>query len=125
MTRIKVSFGILGILVGLSIFFSVWINNRCSHMLDEITIIFQLLDSGETEQAVHRSENLDNEWNSFRKKATIMLKNNELTEVDCISSGIPYLIENDNDESYARLMELQHMLTMIKSGEVPTITRIL
>lgn len=125
MTRIKVSFGILGILVGLSIFFSVWINNRCGHMLDEITIIFQLLDSGETEQAVHRSENLDNEWNSFRKKATVMLKNNELTEVDCISSGIPYLIENDNDESYARLMELQHMLIMIKSGEVPTITRIL
>ncbi len=125
MTRIKISFGILCVLVGLSIFFSLWINNRCCYMLDEITAICQLLDDGETQQAVQRAESLDNEWNSFRKKATIMLKNNDLTEIDCISSGIPYLIENDNDESYARLMEFEHMLKMIKDGEVPTITRVL
>lgn len=125
MTRIKISIGILCVLVGLSIFFAVWINTRCSHMLDEITGICQLLDNGETEKAVQRAETLDNEWNSFRKKATVMLKNNELTEIDCISSGIPYLIENDNDESYARLMEFQHMLTMIKNGEVPALTRVL
>lgn len=125
MTRIKISAGILCVLVGISIFFAVWINNRCSHMLDEITAICQLLDDGNNSQAMQRAEELDNEWNSFRKTATVMLKNNELTEVDCISSGIPYLIENDNDESYARLMEFQHMLTMIKDGEVPSVTRIL
>lgn len=125
MTRIKISAGILCVLVGISIFFAVWINNRCSHMLDEITAICQLLDDGNNSQAMKRAEELDNEWNSFRKTATVMLKNNELTEVDCISSGIPYLIENDNDESYARLMEFQHMLTMIKDGEVPSVTRIL
>lgn len=125
MTRIKISAGILCVLVGISIFFAVWINNRCSHMLDEITAICQLLDDGKNSQAMQRAEALDNEWNSFRKTATVMLKNNELTEVDCISSGIPYLIENDNDESYARLMEFQHMLTMIKDGEVPSVTRIL
>lgn len=125
MTRIKISAGILCVLVGISIFFAVWINNRCSHMLDEITAICQLLDDGKNSQAMKRAEELDNEWNSFRKTATVMLKNNELTEVDCISSGIPYLIENDNDESYARLMEFQHMLTMIKDGEVPSVTRIL
>lgn len=94
-------------------------------MLDEITGICQLLDDGKKQQAVQRAEALDNEWNSFRKKATVMLKNNELTEIDCISSGIPYLIENDNDESYARLMEFQHMLNMLKGGEIPAITRIL
>lgn len=125
MTRIKISSGILCVLVGLSVFFAVWINNRCSYMLDEITAICRLLDEGETEQAVKRAEDLDNTWNGFRKKATVMLKNNELTEIDCISSGIPYLIENDNDESYARLMEFQHMLTMLKDGEVPTLTRVL
>ncbi|MDE6501631.1 MAG: DUF4363 family protein [Ruminococcus sp.] len=125
MTRIKISIVILCLLVGLSIFFAVWINNRCGYMLDEITYICQLLDNDETEKAVKRAETLDNEWNDFRKKATIMLKNDELTEIDCISAGIPYLIENDNNESYARLMEFQHMLTMLKSGEVPTITRIL
>lgn len=125
MARIKISFGILGLLVGISIFFSVWINSKCNYMLDEITTICQLLDEGKTTIATERAELLDSEWNSFRKKATVMLKNNELTEIDCISSGIPYLIKNDNDESYTRLMELQHMLTMIKDGEVPTITRVL
>lgn len=125
MTRIKISTGILCVLVGISIFFATWINNRCSYMLDEITGICQLLDDGKTAQAVQRAEYLDNEWNKFRKKATVMLKNNELTEIDCISSGIPYLIENDNDESYARLMEFQHMLIMLKDGEVPAVTRVL
>lgn len=125
MTRIKISTCILCVLVGISIFFAVWINNRCCYMLDEITGICRLLDDGKTEQAAQRAEYLDNEWNKFRKKATIMLKNNELTEIDCISSGIPYLIENDNDESYARLMEFQHMLIMLKDGEVPAVTRVL
>lgn len=125
MARIKISSGILCVLVGLSIFFAVWINNRCSYMLSEITEICSLLDSGDTERAVQLAESLDEEWNNFRKKATVMLKNNELTEIDCISSGIPYLIENDNDESYAKLMEFQYMLIMIKDGEVPTLTRVL
>ncbi|MDE5556679.1 MAG: DUF4363 family protein [Ruminococcus sp.] len=125
MTRIKISIGILSIMIGMSIFSAVWINSKCSHMLDEITVICSFLDEGKTSQAVERAEFLDNEWNNFRKKATILLKNNELTEIDCISSGIPFLIENDNDESYARLMELQHMLVMLKDGEVPAITRVL
>lgn len=125
MTRIKISFGILSILIGLSIFFSVWINKKCNCMIDEISDIYQLLENGETSLATQHAEILDNMWNNFRKTATIMIKNNELTNIDCISAGIPYLIKNDNDESYARLIELQHMLTMIKENEVPTITRVL
>lgn len=125
MTRIKISFGILGILIGLSIFFSVWINYKCDDMLDEITNICQLLDSEETKMAIQYAEHLDNEWNNFRKKAIVMLKNDELTEIDCISSGIPYLIENDNDECYARLMEFKNMLIMIKEGEIPKLMKVL
>ncbi|MDE6666325.1 MAG: DUF4363 family protein [Ruminococcus sp.] len=125
MTRIKISVGILCVLVGLSIFFGIWINNRCSYMLDEISEIYELLDSGEINQALSSAKKLDDDWDSFRKKATVMLKNNELTEVDCISSGIPYLIENNSDETYSRLMEFQHMLEMLKGGEIPTLTRIL
>lgn len=94
-------------------------------MIDEISDIYQLLENGETSLATQHAEILDNMWNNFRKTATIMIKNNELTNIDCISAGIPYLIKNDNDESYARLIELQHMLTMIKENEVPTITRVL
>lgn len=94
-------------------------------MLDEISEIYELLDSGEINQALSSAKKLDGDWDSFRKKATVMLKNNELTEVDCISSGIPYLIENNSDETYSRLMEFQHMLEMLKGGEIPTLTRIL
>ena len=125
MTRIKISFGILGILIGFSIFFSVWINKKCNYMLDEISNIYQLLENGETSLATQHAEMLDNKWSNFRKTATIMIKNNELTDIDCISAGIPNLIKNDNDESYARLMEFQHLLIMIKENEIPTITRVL
>ncbi|MDE5582094.1 MAG: DUF4363 family protein [Ruminococcus sp.] len=125
MTRIKISIGILALLIGLSIFFGIWINNKCDDMLDEISTVFTLLNNSETEKALSASDNLNSHWKSFRKKAAVMLKNNELTEIDCISSGIPYLIENGSDEVHSRLMEFQHMLEMLKSSESPTITRIL
>ncbi len=125
MTRIKISTGILCLLVGVSIFFSIWINSRCSYMLDEISEIYELLDSGDTDKAVSSAKKLDENWNSFRRKATVMVKNNELTDIDCISAGIPYLIKNDSDEAHSRLIELRHMLEMLKGGEIPTWTRIL
>lgn len=125
MARIKISIGILCLMIGMSIFSAVWVNKKCSHMLDEITVICRFLDEGDNSQAARLAESFDNEWNNFRKKATLLLKNNELTEIDCISSGIPYLIENDNDESYSRLMELQHMIIMLRDGEVPALTRVL
>lgn len=125
MTRIKISIGILCIMIGLSIFSAVWINRKCSHMLDEITIICGFLDEGKNSQAVQCAESLNNEWIDFRKKATILIKKNELAEIDCISSGIPFLIENDSDESYALLMELKNMLAVIKNSGVPEISRIL
>ncbi|MBO5105048.1 MAG: DUF4363 family protein [Ruminococcus sp.] len=125
MTRIKISIGILCLLVGISIFFGIWINSRCSYMIGEIAEIYEFLDSGDTEKAVYSAKKLDDNWNGFRKKATIMIKNNELTEIDCISSGIPYLIENDSDEAHSRLTEMRHMLEMLKGGETPSLTRIL
>lgn len=125
MTRIKISIGILCVMIGMSIFSAVWVNRKCIHMLEETTNIRLLLDDGKNAEAVRCAENLDNEWNDFREKAVLLLKNDELTEIDCISSGIPYLIENDNDESYARLMELQHMLVMLKDGEIPALSRVL
>lgn len=125
MTRIKISICLLCVMVGISIFSAVWISRKCSHMLDETTNIRQLLDDGKISEAVRCAENLDSEWNVFRKKAVMLLRNDQLTEIDCISSGIPYLIENDNDESYVKLMELQHMLVTLKDSEIPNFSRIL
>ena len=125
MTRIKISIGILCLLVGISIFFGIWINSRCSYMIGEIAEIYEFLDSGDTEKAVYSAKKLDDNGIGVRKKATIMIKNNELTEIDCISSGIPYLIENDSDEAHSRLTEMRHMLEMLKGGETPSLTRIL
>ncbi|MDE6424784.1 MAG: DUF4363 family protein [Ruminococcus sp.] len=125
MTRIKISICILCVMIGISIFSAIWINKKCVHMLDETTNILQLLDDGKTSEAVRCSENLDSEWNVFRKKSVMLLRNDQLTEIDCICSGISYLIEKDSDESYSRLMELQHMLVMLKDGEIPSISRIL
>lgn len=125
MTRIKISVGILAVLIGLSAFFGIWINIKCNDMLGEISTVFEFLDNGDTEKAVSASENLDRHWNDFRKKASVMLKNNDLTEIDCISSGIPYLIENGSDEAHSRLVEFRHMLQMLKNGEIPTLIHIL
>ena len=94
-------------------------------MIQEITVICQLLDNGNSAEALNRAEIFDTDWNNFRNKATVILKNDLLTEIDCISAGIPYLIRNDNDESYTQLMELQHIIFTLKNGEIPAFPRIL
>lgn len=125
MTRIRISICILCVMIGISIFSAIWINKKCSHMIQEITVICQLLDNGNSAEALNRAEIFDTDWNNFRNKATVILKNDLLTEIDCISAGIPYLIRNDNDESYTQLMELQHIIFTLKNGEIPAFPRIL
>lgn len=125
MTRVKICAGILCVMVGMSIFFSILINKKCSGFIKDTETIWEYYEAGAFDEAYRESEKLEDEWEEFRNYASVLLHNGKLTEIDRISSRIIYLVENRSEELHSDLTELKHMIESIKKSELPVITSIL
>ena len=124
MTRVKISAAILLLLVGISVFSSIWVNRSCDDMLSEIDIIYDLAENGDNHKAAVNARKMNANWESFREKASVLLKYDKLVEIDRLCSRIVHLAENEEDEMTAELAELRDMLEMLKSGETPHLTSV-
>ena len=124
MTRVKISAAILLMLVGISVFSSIWVNHSCDAMLSEIDIIHELEGKGDISAAADRARAMNADWESFREKASVILKYDRLIEIDRLCSRIVFLTENEEDEMTAELAELRDMMEMLKSGETPLLTSV-
>ena len=124
MTRVSVSGAILLLLIGVSIFSGIWVNCRCDVILSEINVIYDLEEMGDTSGAADKARQMNEDWESFRKKASVLLKYDKLVEIDRLCSRIVHLAENEEDEMTAELAELRDMLEMLKSGETPLVTSV-
>lgn len=125
MTRTKISAVIILLLIGLSVYSSLWVNRRCGDMLEKLDIISELAEKGETDEAAVRAGELSTEWEDFRTKASVLLKYDRLTDVDRIFSRIVHLAENNSEELQSELAELRDMLEIMKNGETPKLTSVL
>ena len=124
MTRTKISAVIILLLIGLSVYSSLWVNRRCGDMLEKLGVISELAERGETDEAAVRAGELSTEWEDFRTKASVLLKYDRLTDVDRIFSRIVHLAENNSEELQSELAELRDMLEIMKSGETPKLTSV-
>ena len=93
-------------------------------ILSEINVIYDLEEMGDTSGAADKARQMNEDWESFRKKASVLLKYDKLVEIDRLCSRIEHLTENEEDEMAAELSELRHMLEMLKSGETPLVTSV-
>ena len=107
------------LLIGVSIFSSLWVNRRCDAMLSQIDVICVLEENGDISGAAEKAREINYEWERFREWASVMLKYDKLVEIDRLCSRIVHLAENEEDEMTAELAELRDMLEMLKSGETP------
>lgn len=124
MTRVKVSAAILLLLVGISVFSSIWVNRSCDDILGEIDVIYDLAENGDNYNAAVNARKMNEDWESFREKASVLLKYDKLVEIDRLCSRIVHLAENEETEMTAELAELRDMLEMLKSGETPLFTSV-
>ena len=124
MTRTKISAVIILLLIGLSVYSSLWVNRRCGEMLEKLGVISELAERGETDEAAVRAVELSAEWEDFRTKASVLLKYDRLTDVDSIFSRIVHLAEYNSEELQSELAELRDMLEIMKSGETPKLTSV-
>jgi len=124
MTRVKISGAILLLLIGVSIFSSLWVNRRCDAMLSQIDVICGLEENGDISGAAEKAREINDEWEHFREWASVLLKYDKLVEIDRLCSRIVHLAENEEDEMTAELAELRDMLEMLKSGETPLLNSV-
>jgi len=124
MTRVKISAAIILLLVGISVFSSVWVNKKCDIMLSELTEMSRLSDKGDEAAVKELAEVLNVQWEDFRSKASVLLKYEKLVEVDRLCSRIGELVGKDDAELEAELSELNDMLEMLKSGETPLLNSV-
>ena len=125
MTRVKMAAAVLLLLVGMSVFTSLWVNRRCDAMLSQVDQIYELAENGDTMTVTEKARELNSDWESFREGASVLLKYDRLIEIDRLCSRIVHLAENEEDEMAAELAELRDMLEMLKSGETPLLTSVL
>ncbi|MBP5578619.1 MAG: DUF4363 family protein [Ruminococcus sp.] len=124
MTRVRISAGVLLLLVLASAFMSSWVNRRCDEMLFDINRLSIAAENGECEILADGTDELNRKWERFRDKASVLLKYDKLVEADRISARIVRLADNDSEELKAGLAELRELLEMLKSGETPSLTSI-
>lgn len=124
MTRVKISAAVLGLMIGASVFVSIWVNRQCSEMLCDISSISALAENGQTKAAAERAKLLEKRWESFLSRASVLLKYDKLVEADRLCSRIVQLAESGSSELEAELAELRDMLEMMKSGETPLLSSI-
>lgn len=125
MTRIKISIGILCLLIIMSIFSGIWIDNRCKKIIESINTVSSYAEKKDIESAKTAVAELEKIWSDFRVKASIIIKNEKLSEIDRISSRISYLLKNKSDELDSELKELKSMIELLKNSEIPILTSVL
>lgn len=124
MTRIKISAGIILLLIGASIFSGVWVNRSCDKLMELSTKSEELISAGKTEEAVEITRRLESEWEHFRKKAAVIVRSNKLSEIDRICARLRHLTEKESEEILSELTEMEHMLEMMKESETPELTSV-
>ena len=125
MTRLKISAAILSLLIAASIVSGVWVNVSCGRLISAADEVAELYDGGSRAEAVESARVLEQEWESFRRTAAVLVKSDRLSEVDRICTRISYYAENERDELVPELIELHHILEQLRDGETPMITTVL
>lgn len=124
MTRVKISAAILLILIAVSVISGIWVNKCCTEMIAETSEIAQHCMEGDIAAAQETAVMLENDWNSFNAIASVLLRNERLTEAERIVSRIGLMTGFDEKEVIPQTSELIKLLDTLRKGEIPCLNTI-
>ncbi len=124
MTRLKISIFVILVLVGMSVFQSMWISKSCISLMNQTSQAEDLFRNGNTAKSGEITAELQKEWERFRVSASVFVRNNKLTELDRLVARVHHLAENESEELPSELTELYHLLELLKNSEIPRVTSI-
>ena len=125
MIRIKISIGIILVIITLGITGFFMLDRKTDRVISLIDQTKYLSDSGEKNAALECAEKLIKEWNEYHIYASIFVNNDKITMAQSSMSRIISLIEQDVDELNAELDCARSALQWIVESEIPRWTNIL
>ena len=125
MIRIKISIGIILVIITLGITGFFLLDRKTDRVISLIDQTKYLSDSGQKNAALECAEKLIEEWNEYHINASIFVNNDKITMAQSSMSRIISLIEQDVDELNAELDCARSALRWIVESEIPRWTNIL
>lgn len=119
MTRVCISIGILLLLLGVSVFSGAWVDRRCTVLISEVDEVQRLQEQGQWQAAAEKAVLLERDWEDFRNKAAVLLKNNKLGDADRVSERIVHLSLSGDSGCIAESAEMRLMIDSLRRGELP------
>lgn len=113
MIRVKLSVGILLLVIITGAASHFWIRNQCNQLTRQAQTALEYMDEDDVRAAEQAMHELAEDWNSLRKKAAFFVRENKLLEVDRVCGRIIELKIDDSGEAGAELSELTELLANI------------
>ena len=124
MMRVKLSAGILLILVTVGVFSELYTARGCRRIESDISAIETSLTGGG--DAADSARQLGYDWDGFLRVSVMLLRSDRIMEIDRTVARIVRQSENgDTEELPAELSELRSMVELVRESELPHITSIL
>jgi uncharacterized protein YoxC len=120
MTRLKISLVVLALIVSFTIFCLINVNIKCNKMIDYIQEIKTLCLEDNTEELNEKTEMLYEYWKSNSKRMNLIVKTENLDEIDTTISRMCSMIDNDIDERFSEIEAMIAILNQLKFNETPT-----
>lgn len=118
MTRIKISIGILFLLIIVSIFSGYWINKSCRNLIELSSQAEEFFSQGDIKQTLEITEQLERKWKDFSSKAALFIRSNKLSDIDRLCARISSMAENESEELSVELTEFRHLVNLLRNAEV-------
>ena len=124
MMRVKLSAGILLVLVAAGVFSELYTARGCRRIERDISAVETSLTGGG--DAADSARQLGHDWDGFLRVSVMLLRSDRLMEIDRTVARIVRQSENgDTGELPAELSELRSMVELVRESELPHITSIL
>lgn len=113
MIRVKISVGVLLLVIATGAVSHLWIRHRCSELTSQARTAIEYMEQDNFPAAKQVMDELNKEWGSLRKKAGIFVRENKLLEADRVCGRIIKLKNDGSGEAEAELSELTELLANI------------
>jgi len=125
LTRVKIAVGLLLGIIAYSVATLFILKDSNEKFTAAVKEIQQLCESEDYDSAYEKSLSLNEEWEKYEHKVTILVNDEHLRELNISVAKIPSLIERRSDSTLSELETIIHELEHILEMEIPTIYNLL
>lgn len=125
MKRVRISVGILLLMIGISVFFNYRISVNCDKLIEIVETVEDNVRNNNKSEALENAYQFEESFTDFHTESLMMIRGDKLSEVENCYVRIVPLIETDNNELLPELIELKNILIHLKKSELPMLSNIL